>query len=48
MRKLTDLEHKLVMQLFMGKVVDIIGIDKVLELIKESKKAILEVSDEKQ
>ena len=38
MRKLTDKEHKLVMQMFIGKVADIIGFDKCLELIRESKK----------
>ena len=38
MKKLTDKEHQLVMQMFIGKVADIIGFDKCLELIRESKK----------
>ena len=38
MEKLTDKQHLLVMQMFMGKVADIIGFDKCLELIRESKK----------
>ena len=37
MEKLTEKEHRLVMQMFMGKVADIIGFDKCLELIRESK-----------
>jgi hypothetical protein len=38
MEKLTDKEYKLVMQMFIGKVSDIIGFDKCLELLRESKK----------
>lgn len=38
MRKLTEKEYKSLMQMFIGKVSDIIGSDKCLELIKESKK----------
>ena len=38
MKKLTDKEHQLVMQMFIGKVAEIIGFDKCLELIRESKK----------
>lgn len=37
MEKLTDKEHQLVMQMFIGKVAEIIGFDKCLELIRESK-----------
>lgn len=40
-RKLTDKEYRLVIQLFIGKVTDEIGIDKTLELIREAKEAIL-------
>ena len=48
MRKLTDLEYKLVIQLFIGKVADEIGFNKTLELLREAKKAILEASSKKQ
>ena len=37
MEKLTDKEHQLVMHMFIGKVAGIIGFDKCLELIRESK-----------
>ena len=37
MEKLTDKEHRLVMQMFIGKVANIIGFDKCLELLRESK-----------
>ena len=37
MEKLRVKEHRLLMQMFMGKVADIIGFDKCLELLRESK-----------
>lgn len=36
-KKLTAKQHKLVMQMFVGKVSNIIGFDECLKLIKESK-----------
>lgn len=40
MRQLTDKEHQLVMQLFVGMVANIIGFGKCTELIIESKRAL--------
>ena len=41
MEKLTEKQTAQVMQLFIGKVADIIGFDKCTELIRESKKELL-------
>lgn len=45
MSKLTEKQTKLIHQLFIGKVADVLGFDKTLELLKEAKKAILEIKD---
>lgn len=44
-RKLTDEEYRLSMYLFIGKVSDELGFDKTVDLLTESKLAIIEGSD---
>ena len=41
LRILTEKEQKLLHQLFIGKVADRLGFDKTMELLVESKKAVL-------
>lgn len=45
-RKLTDEEYKLSMQLFIGKVIYELGMEKTTQLLRESKLAMREVFDE--